>query len=49
MQKDAALTEASDDAPNLLTLCVIVPLTCTAASKYSNGVSSIIGMVLCVE
>ena len=43
------MTEATDDAPNVLTLCVLVLLTCTAPGNSGNGVSSVIVMVLVAE
>ena len=49
MKEEDVLIEAVDDAPNVLTLCVLVLLTCTAAGNYGNSVSSVIVMVLVVE
>ena len=49
LQEDAVVTEAVNDAPNVLTLRVLVLLTCTAAGNSGNGVYSMIVMVLVVE
>ena len=49
LQEVDVVTEAADDAPNLLMLCVLFLLTCIAAGNYGNAVSSIIVMVLVVE
>ena len=49
LQEDDVVTEAADDAPNVLTLRVLVLLTCTASGNSGNSVSSMIVMVLVIE
>ena len=49
MQDDAVVTEAEDDDPDVITLSVLVLLTCTANGIYGNDASSMICMVLIVE
>ena len=49
LQEDDVVTEAADDAPNVLTIRVLVLLACTAAVNYGNGVPSMVFMVLVVE
>ena len=49
LQENDVETEAADDYPNILTLCVFVLPTCTAAGNSGNSLSSIIVMVLVVK
>ena len=49
LKEDGVVTEVEDYATNVFTLCVLVLLTCTAASNSTNVLSSIIVMVMVVE
>ena len=49
LQDDADLTESADDATNLLTLRVLVIITCTSTGNSGNGVASMIVMVMVFE
>ena len=49
LQEYDVVTESADDDPNVITLRVLVLLTCKAAGNSGNGISSIIFIVLVVE